>query len=135
MSTTSLTLASSSADLLVKLLGLCGSDHVGERANAALRADQLVRSAGLTWRDIIRVPDHHHHYHRAGHEDGGDPSHYNGRDWRDARDFCLRHPGLLRAREYAFLTDLRYWRRAGLTSKQEQWLTSIFLRLQREAAR
>jgi hypothetical protein len=133
MSTTSLTLASSSADLLVKLLGLCGSGHVGERANAALRADNLVRSAGLTWRDIIRVPDHHHHHHRAGHEDGGDGGHYDNRDWRAAREFCLRYPGRLRPREYNFVINLGSWR-GPLTARQEDWLTAIFLRLQREAA-
>jgi len=41
------------ADRLIKLLGVCGSSHPGERAAAALKADTLVRSLGLTWRDVI----------------------------------------------------------------------------------
>jgi hypothetical protein len=131
-----LTLRSSSADLLAKLCGMFGSDHPGERANAAARADALVRSAGLTWRDIIHVPDHHHHHHRGGYEDGGDGGHYghyDNRDWRAAREFCLRYPGRLRPREYNFVINLGSWR-GPLTARQEDWLTSIFMRLQREAA-
>ena len=41
------------ATRLAKLLGMCGSDHAGERAAAALQADKLVRSAGLTWFDVV----------------------------------------------------------------------------------
>ena len=39
---------------LVKLCGMFGSDHAGERENAAAAADKLVRQAGLQWTDIIR---------------------------------------------------------------------------------
>src|SRR5262245_17232619 len=44
-------------DRLVKLCGMFGSDHPGERANAAA-ADKLIRSAGMRWPDIIlpRLP-------------------------------------------------------------------------------
>jgi hypothetical protein len=38
---------------LCKLLGLLGSAHAGERAAAGLKADQFVRSLGLTWPDIV----------------------------------------------------------------------------------
>ncbi len=41
------------ADRLAKLCGLFGSDHDGERANAARLADQLIREPGLTWPDVI----------------------------------------------------------------------------------
>lgn len=40
---------------LAKLCGLFGSDHAGERANAAACADRLVRQAGLRWPDILSV--------------------------------------------------------------------------------
>ena len=41
------------ADKLAKLCGLFGSDHDGERATAAAKADQLIRSHGLCWSDVI----------------------------------------------------------------------------------
>ena len=40
-------------DRLVKLCGMFGSDHPGERANAAAAADKLIRAAGMRWADII----------------------------------------------------------------------------------
>ena len=41
---------------LAKLCGMFGSDHEGERANAAAAADRLVRQAGLRWPDVIAAP-------------------------------------------------------------------------------
>ena len=41
---------------LVKLCGIFGSDHAGERANAAAAADRLVRQAGLRWPDVLILP-------------------------------------------------------------------------------
>jgi hypothetical protein len=41
---------------LVKLLGLTGSDHDGERANAAQLANRLVTGLGMTWADVIARP-------------------------------------------------------------------------------
>jgi hypothetical protein len=38
---------------LVKLAGMFGSDHAGERANAAALADELVRQADLRWPGVI----------------------------------------------------------------------------------
>lgn len=40
-------------DRLAKLCGMFGSDHAGERANAAAAADKLIRDAGLRWPDVI----------------------------------------------------------------------------------
>ena len=42
---------------LVKLCGIFGSDHAGERANAAAAADRLVRQAGLRWPDVLILPN------------------------------------------------------------------------------
>jgi hypothetical protein len=53
---TSATFPSSAATTLAKLRGMLGSDHAGERAAAALKADQLVCAQGLTWRDIAAAP-------------------------------------------------------------------------------
>jgi hypothetical protein len=46
-------LATDIAQRLAKLCGMFGSDHAGERATAALKADRLVRDQGLTWPDVI----------------------------------------------------------------------------------
>ena len=40
-------------DRLVKLCGLLGSDHAGERDAAAVLASRLLREANLTWADVI----------------------------------------------------------------------------------
>lgn len=41
---------------LEKLLGLMGSPHDGEALAAARKADALVRSAKLTWADVLAGP-------------------------------------------------------------------------------
>lgn len=38
---------------LIKLLGMMGSAFTGEVANAASKANELIRGAGLTWEDYI----------------------------------------------------------------------------------
>ena len=50
---TSARLDPSAADRLVKLCGMFSSDGDGERATAARMANDLVRSNGLTWRDLL----------------------------------------------------------------------------------
>src|SRR5512132_637740 len=50
---TSKRLDPNAADRLVKLCGLFSSNADGERATAARMADELVRSNGLTWRDLL----------------------------------------------------------------------------------
>ena len=40
-------------DRFLKLLGMFGSDHDGERANAAGLATKMLRDAGLTWVEFI----------------------------------------------------------------------------------
>jgi len=44
-------------DRLAKLLGMCGSHHEGERANAARMASDMVREAGLTWPEVLAGDD------------------------------------------------------------------------------
>ena len=41
------------AQRLVKLCGLLGSDHDGERANAAFMATKLLRMNDMTWADLV----------------------------------------------------------------------------------
>lgn len=40
-------------DRLLSILGMLASDNAGERASAALKASQLVQSAGKSWDDLI----------------------------------------------------------------------------------
>jgi hypothetical protein len=40
---------------LVKVLGMLGSAHAGERDNAARTATRLLQEAGLTWYDVLDV--------------------------------------------------------------------------------
>jgi hypothetical protein len=47
----------SGTEKLVKVLALLGSSHDGERAAAAAAADRMLREAGLTWDDVIRLGD------------------------------------------------------------------------------
>jgi hypothetical protein len=42
---------------LAKLCGMFGSDHAGERAAAAAKADALLRHLGVTWHELI-APTH-----------------------------------------------------------------------------
>lgn len=42
---------------LVKVLGMLGSAHAGERDNAARAATQILREAGLTWYDVLDVAE------------------------------------------------------------------------------
>ncbi len=46
-----------SVNQLIKVLGMLGSEHDGERASAAAIADRIVRKLGLTWTDIISRPE------------------------------------------------------------------------------
>ena len=46
-------LSATERERLVKLLGMLGSDHDGERASAGLLAARLLRDKGLTWTQVI----------------------------------------------------------------------------------
>jgi hypothetical protein len=42
---------------LAKVLGLLGSSHDGERANAGRLANQLVKTAGMSWAEFLAAND------------------------------------------------------------------------------
>ena len=47
-------------DRFRRLAGLLGSEHVGERAAAALKCSELLKVHGLTWADVtlpVKQPD------------------------------------------------------------------------------
>jgi hypothetical protein len=112
---------------LVKLLGMLGSDHDGERAAAAAKASELVRAHGLTWLDVIpTAPTSYRHEHTK--RSNGDA----GADWRTMRDFCAQRSSLLRSREQEFIDDINGWHGA-LTPKQSDWLIAIYTRVKKLA--
>ena len=54
-----MSITSTTAQLVVKLCGMFGSDQIGERATAAAKADAILREHKLTWQDVIRpAPSH-----------------------------------------------------------------------------
>ena len=105
-------LTSDDASRLAKLCGLFGSDHDGERASAAAKADALIRERGLTWRDVIVIP----------------PSIGSGSNWQRMAGFCQAHRPKLNAKELEFVRTMLNWR-GEPSEKQCKWLTDIFVRV------
>ena len=106
----------------MKLLGLLGSDHDGERATAGAKADALVRKLGLTWADVIVLPAPR----RA--------SSISATDAQQMASYCHRHYALLTGREFDFIRSIRRWH-GDLTERQASWLCSIYARLHQGAGR
>ncbi len=99
-----------------KLCGMFGSDHPGERSNAARMADKLVRQAGLTWRDLI-CP-------QAEQPNGGAESRWREpHTWRDAMRLCVKHADIITDWELGFAELLRNYR--SLTPRQNEILWQI----------
>jgi hypothetical protein len=92
---------------LVKLLGLLGSAHDGERAAAGLKAHEFIRRHGLTWVDIIM------------------PARPPPLGWRDKLHDCIKHVHTLNARERQFIGNLAHWRGTP-SDKQLNWLNRIY---------
>jgi hypothetical protein len=105
-------LAPDALERLIKLLGILGSAHDGERAAAGLKAHELIRRHGLTWSDILLTT----------------PAPTSPRpklNWRDKLAACEAHQHCLNSRERAFVFSLRRWR--GIpTEKQLAWLDRIY---------
>jgi hypothetical protein len=96
---------------LAKLCGMLGSAHAGERAAAALKADQLVRAAGQTWHDVIEPQ-------------AAVPRRSGSLDWRELLETCLRHSEMFSQREQQFMFSMQRWRGAP-TPKQADWLVAL----------
>jgi hypothetical protein len=101
------------AEHIVKLLGMLGSDHAGERAAAGLKAHQFITQLGLTWRDVVAIP---------------------AADWQAMAWTCRKHVHLLRPHERDFVGNIAQLRRQP-TDRQLAWLEDIYKRVQqRETA-
>ncbi len=103
---------------LVKLCGMFGSDHDGERANAAAAADKLIRHSGMRWGDVINpalpLPP--------------EPQTETDDPFRDC-DWCLdfRDSGVLTKWEVDFLRSvgIRLARGGSLSDKQSRVLARL----------
>jgi hypothetical protein len=125
------TLTTNERQKLAKLLGLLGSDFAGERDAAGLAASRLVRSAGITWTDVVQPSvqvceqsQRHETHQRRPDDRDFDPV---GPDWRRTAAACARHPLLLNQWEDTFLSGLSKFPR--LSSKQRLVLLKIVVRL------
>ncbi len=112
----SMRLDDTTADRLVKILGLLGSDHAGERAAAAHKAHALVRGAGLTWHDVIMPSP------------PTAPQLEDGSSWKKLVAECHTQKARLSPGEFKFIASLRTWRTEP-SPKQLAWLTAIHARL------
>src|SRR5690242_14052461 len=88
------------AERLTRLLGMLGSDHEGEVANAGRLADRLVRGLGLRWADLI-----------GSRAETRLSAHWREpRTWREAVGLCLQYSDIITAWESQFLRSLRDFR-------------------------
>lgn len=97
---------------LVGVLSRLGSNHDGERAAAGLLADRMLRSAGLTWEQL--VPAFPVTVLKAEAPCSG---------WRAELALCRRHVGFLRPWEQGFISSLAS--RTSVTTKQRARLGEI----------
>jgi hypothetical protein len=102
------------ADRLAKFCGMFGSAHDGERAAAAAKADALVRSLGLTWRDVVVPPI------------AADLPRSEETDWQRMARFCHARQGQLSPRNRDFIQTMLAW--PGVPSaKQQAWLVDCYV--------
>jgi hypothetical protein len=101
------------AERLAKLCGMFGSEHDGERAAAALKANEFVRDLGLTWSDIVLKST---------------AIVVRNDDWRRMAEYGHKHRWRLDGRERRFVETMLDWQ-GQPSERQRQWLTDIYARL------
>jgi hypothetical protein len=117
----------STAQRLVRLLGMLGSAHDGEVANAGRMADRLIREHGLTWPQVI-APTPPATFTPLSREPA------TALEWRQLAAWIKRNfADLLNAREHRFVTHMATWRSMP-SPKQKEWLTAIAERFEEVAA-
>jgi len=113
---------------LVKFCGMLGSDHDGERANAARMADKLVRDAGLTWQHVIgaALPAAPQPQPRAQQQPPPRPA-YQSSHIEMARQILMHRRNWLTGWEVEFLESLTT--RRSLSDKQAARLRDIWVKI------
>ncbi len=112
------------ADRLAKLCGLLGSDHEGERANAAALASRLLKDCGLSWAELVARAFQPRPEPAPSPAEG--PAHFAEAQW------ALRFPALLDDWEHGFLANIGRFRR--LSPKQRASLDGILRKIERRTA-
>ena len=108
----------SSAQRLVRLLGMLGSAHDGEVAAAGCMADRLIRERGLTWAQII-APAPPATFMPLSREPA------TALEWRQLAARIKRNfADQLNVRERQFVTHMAMWRSLP-SPKQQEWLEAI----------
>ena len=111
---------------LVKLLGMLGSDHPGERAAAALKADQWVKAHGASWQALLTPPKSPvaARKPRAAPRKPVHGVRLGG--WQEVASELLARPGgLLRPKDHDFVAGLLLRGYDNLTVKQDAWLRDL----------
>lgn len=103
---------------MVGILSRLASEHDGERAAAGLLATRLLKSAGMTWDQLIGAPSA--------------PPRNSAPAWRSEIEGCLKHAGLLTEWERKFLRDLLL--RDVLTPRQREKASQIAEQLRERCA-
>jgi hypothetical protein len=98
---------------LTKLLGLLGSDHPGERDNAAVLANRLIKAKGASWDDVVIGPAPVQKSEIV--------------TWRSTCRELQRHQGSLRTWERQFVAELPAFPR--ISPKQRAILDQISTRV------
>jgi hypothetical protein len=92
-------------DKFIKIIGLFGSAHEGERANAAALATKMLRDAGLTWVEffnLLAAPP------PVPRSPAPTPNHYQTFvDHKDAVEQCLMNGRNLTRWERLFIESLQ----------------------------
>ena len=104
---------------LTALLGLLGSADDGERATAGQMADNLVRDAGLTWRDLF-TPDSDD----DNPPDDDPPDDYDQDDIAEKVSACFEHVDDLKRWDANFIRNVRRYEH--LSPKQCKVVVRIF---------
>jgi hypothetical protein len=117
-------------DLLAKVLGMLGSDHDGEVIAAGRRAQMLLRSAGLTWFQVLGQPA------PAEEPPPWEDPPFDRDEARRMVKTCLEVNAADNGERYEeyelkFLKDIRSQLRRGrkLSEKQMAWLERLYDRL------
>jgi hypothetical protein len=113
------------AERLVKILGMLGSDHAGERDTAARMASRMLADLSLTWQMVIIAPAPSI-VPASGAARRSNPD----TDYRQMARFCWNHRWGLSGRDQEFVRSMLNW--SGDPSEaQQRWLCSLYSRVWR----
>lgn len=116
-------LAETDLKKFIALCGRLGSDHDGERANAARMVSRFLLERNLTWEEVL-TPEEQPMMVMSVSVDDRAPVQLNS--WQNAASLCLLRPqGLRGDREREFLEDILERGFPTLTDRQSSWLLAI----------